>query len=322
MNQSRVGLIGLSLTLIVLLVALNIGRVTDLFGHKTYTAEFSRAGGLRDGDSVEISGVKVGSVSDIALDGDQVKITFTASQVDLGDKTQASIKSANALGRKFLDISPAGAGDVANIPSSRTVRPYDVTNALSDLTTTTQQLNVNQLAGSFDSLADVFKDTAPELGSTLKGVTGLSQTIASRDAALRSLLKRANSVTGVLSNRSVAITQIIANGDSLLQELQLRQLVIRELLASTQTAASQLRKLVNENKAVIGPTLTKLARVSEVLEHNKSNIEFALRELGPYARSVGESVGGGPFYFAYVANLVAPSNLATEVFPGLIRTDG
>lgn len=318
LNQKRVGLIGIVATAFVLLVSVNIGSALDLFSNQRYTAEFSRAGGLRSGDEVRVSGVTVGKVTGIELAGDRVRIKFTMSEVSLGSHTRAAVKSANALGRKFLAVTPDGVGEQKTIPLDRTDRPYDVTNAFADLTKTTELLDVDQLAGSFDALAETFADTAPSLASTLQGVTGLSTTISRRDAGLRSLLERANAVTDVLATRSEEITRIIANGNALFQELELRRAVIRQLLNDTQGAATALRGLVRENEAVLRPTLRKLQRVTDVLVDNQKNIEFALRQLGPYARSVGEAVGGGPFYYAYVANLVAPSNLA-PILPELIR---
>jgi len=321
LNQTRVGIIGVVLTALVLLVSINIGKTLDLFSNKRYTAEFSRAGGLRAGDEVRVSGVSVGKVTGVELAGDRVRIKFTLSDISLGNESSAAVKSANALGRKFLAISPGGSGDESKIPLSRTARPYDVTNAFSDLTKTGAALDVDQLARSFDTLAGTFADTAPALESTLKGVAGLSTTIARRDEGLRALLARANSVTDVLASRSQQITQIISNGNSLFQELELRRLVIEQLLVDTEGAATSLRGLVRENRTVLRPTMRKLAQVTDVLIHNQKNIEFALRQLGPYARSVGEAVGGGPFYYAYVANLVAPSNLA-PILPELIRKGG
>jgi len=319
-NQTVLGILGLALTVVALAVALNIGRVSSLLNHGNYTADFSRAGGIRTGDDVCVRGVRIGEITKVALNGDRVRISFSVQGTRLGNETRASVKSANALGRKFLALAPAGAGVAENIPLSRTERPYDVTDALGDLTSNTEKIDVDDIAGSFDVLSETFKGTSPSLGDSLSGVKGLSETIAARDKELKMLLHRTDEVTGVLADRSEAITRIVANGEDLFKELQVRRLILRELLNDIQAAATAVRGVMKENETVMRPTLLKLGQVSDILMRNQENVEFALEELGPYARSVGESVGGGPFYFAYVANLAA-SNVA-PIIPDLIRQDG
>ena len=73
------------------------------------TADFSSVGGLRAGDSVQISGVKVGSVSDIEL----VPETYLArvhinirSGYELPTDTAALISSESLLGGLYMSLEP------------------------------------------------------------------------------------------------------------------------------------------------------------------------------------------------------------------------
>jgi len=76
------------------------------------TADFSGTGGLGLGDSVEISGVKVGTVSKIELnDNYQAHVTMDIDDnVKLPDDSSALISSESLLGGKYLEIQP-GASD-------------------------------------------------------------------------------------------------------------------------------------------------------------------------------------------------------------------
>ena len=83
---------------------------------ETYTvsAEFSGIGGLRAGDDVRISGVKVGTVQDVALN----PITFLAqvtllidAGIELPLDTAALISSESLLGGLYLGLEPGSEED-------------------------------------------------------------------------------------------------------------------------------------------------------------------------------------------------------------------
>jgi phospholipid/cholesterol/gamma-HCH transport system substrate-binding protein len=145
----------------------------------------------------------------------------------------------------------------------------------------------------------------------------LSQTIASRDDALRRLLAGGNSLSGVLAERSGQITTLIGDGNLLLDELYRRRDAIHVLLANTTMVVTQLRGVVNDNQAQIGPALAELEKTLDLLNSNDRNIAAAIHGVGRYARTLGEAVGSGPFFYAYIANL-APTNLA-PVLPQLLQ---
>jgi phospholipid/cholesterol/gamma-HCH transport system substrate-binding protein len=78
------------------------------------TANFSGIGGLAVGDDVEISGVKVGSVSKVELDPVTylAKVTVNVQpDVKLPSDTAALISSKSLLGGRYLSLEPGGAED-------------------------------------------------------------------------------------------------------------------------------------------------------------------------------------------------------------------
>lgn len=85
-----------------------MGNVAQAGGY-TVTADFSGVGGLRPGDDVQISGVKVGSVVGVDL----VPETYLArvsmsvnSALKLPTDTAALISSEGLLGGRFLALEP------------------------------------------------------------------------------------------------------------------------------------------------------------------------------------------------------------------------
>ena len=85
--------------------------------------------------------------------------------VELGDRTEAAIKTETVLGTKMLEITPRGDGTLAGpIPLERTTSPYDLPDALGDLTTTISGLDTTQLSDVADHPgARPSQDTPPDL---------------------------------------------------------------------------------------------------------------------------------------------------------------
>lgn len=95
---------------------------------KTYFAYFSDAGGIKPGNSVLVSGYKVGKVNEVSLAGDTAKVTFDIDRkVVIGDQSLAAIRTDTILGERSISVSPAGAGQATTIPLSRTTTPYTST---------------------------------------------------------------------------------------------------------------------------------------------------------------------------------------------------
>jgi phospholipid/cholesterol/gamma-HCH transport system substrate-binding protein len=88
------GAIGLGLTAVIVLVALQYDKIPFINQTKEYSAYFAEAGGLTTGAGVQVSGFQVGQVRSIELDGPQVLVKFTIDDdIALGDRTEAGRRS-------------------------------------------------------------------------------------------------------------------------------------------------------------------------------------------------------------------------------------
>ena len=314
MNPVRIGLIGVAVVVALALLALNSGGVIRDLSTTTYRAEFAEAGGLSGGDQVRIGGLSMGTVDAVSLAGNHVEVTFSVRHGGhLGTGTRAAVQTATALGTKYLAVEPGGPGTLqagATIPLSRTSSPYNLTDILSTLTTKAGAINTGQLARSFNTISTALAGAPPELRSMLTGLSSLSETIASRDAALSQLLSNAGAVTGVLAARSGQIGMLITDGNQLLNTLYQRRDEIRLLLVNVTAVVDQLRGLAADNQAQLGPALDQLQGVLTLLNNNAANITQAIAGLQRYSGGLGETVGGGPYFYAFVQNIVP-----TNVFP-------
>jgi phospholipid/cholesterol/gamma-HCH transport system substrate-binding protein len=306
----KAGFIGAVLVAMLILVGLSPDRIVSLATNVRYQALFSEAGGLATGNAVTVSGIKVGTVSDVSLRNGDALVTFTMKgSVPLGTDTTAHIRTGSLLGERVLTLESAGTGmmhplDV--IPISRTGSPYSLTDAVSDFTSYAGDTNTATLNQSLDTLSATLNQIAPQLGPTFDAVTRLSRSLNSRNQSLGELLKSASDVTGILSERSQQVNKLILNSDDLLQVLVARRQEIVDLLANTSAVAKQLTGLVHDNESKLAPTLEKLNSVLAVLEKNRDNISKALPGLAKFEITVGEAISNMYAYSAFVPNFLVP----------------
>ncbi|APE18903.1 mammalian cell entry protein [Mycobacterium sp. WY10] len=304
----RAGFIGVSVAVLVVLVGLAPQRLTSWATQVRYQAVFPEAGGLVTGNDVLVSGIKVGTVSDVSLLRGDALVTFTVDgTVHLGSQTTAHIKTGTVLGARIVTLVPAGAGTqkpADPIPLSRTSSPYVLTDAVGDLTANAAGIDTASLNQSLQTLSDTVDAMAPQLGPTLDGLTRLSQSMNSRNDTLRELLRSAADLAGVLSDRRQQVNALILNGADLVSVLAQRRQAIADLLANTSAVSRGLSGLVHDNESKLAPTLQKLNSVTAVLQKNSDNIAKALPGLAKYEITMGEAVSSGFYYQAYTANVI------------------
>lgn len=303
----RAGFIGAVLVMLVIAVGLNPDQLMQRATTVRYQALFADAGGLAAGNDVTVSGIKVGSVSDMSLQRGDVLVTFTVKgNVQLGSASTAHIRTGSLLGQRVLTVDSAGSGTLrplSVIPASRTSSPYSLSEAVSDLATDIQGTNTESLNQSLDTLSATLNEVAPQLGPTFDGVTRFSRTLNARDQTLGELLKGAADVTSVLSQRSEQLNTLILNANDLLSMLVARRQAIVRLLASTSAVAKELSGVVHDNEAKLAPTLQKLNAVTAIMEKNRDNITKAMPLTMKLARATGETQSSGFYWNAFVPNL-------------------
>lgn len=305
-NPIILGAIGAVVIFGIVMAALNWQKVPFLNPGRNYSAYFAEAGGLFTGAGVEVSGLPVGKVSSIELDGQRVLVKFRINgDVHLGDRTVAAIKTKGLLGTKKLDVMPRGDGDLSGpIPLDRTTSPYQLPDALGDLTNTISGLNTDTLSDSLATMAETFRDTPPALRNAVGGVARFAGMLDKQDTELRNLLANAAKTTDVLANRTDQIVQLVHQTNSLLVALNGQSEALDHIWRNISAVSQQLKGFIADNRATLKPALEKLNGVLTIVDDRKAKVQDAIKRLNSYAMSLGESVSSGPFFKAYVVNLI------------------
>ena len=179
-NRLAVGVVGIAVLVAAVVAAFSYDKIPFVKGTSDYSAYFAEAGGIKPGSDVRVSGLSVGRVSDVKLDGTRVLVDFTVDNgVELGDRTEAAIKAETVLGTKMLELTRAAtANSPAPYPSSErvAVRPARRPRRPDDHH---QRSGHHAVVVGVDDLADTFSETPPELKPALEGVARFSDTLNS-----------------------------------------------------------------------------------------------------------------------------------------------
>ena len=303
-NVTVIGLIGFVIIALVMLAAFRADRLPIIGAGDTYHANFAEIGGLKEGNEVRVAGVSVGNVGGIELKGDHVYVTFKIDKgVELGRDTGAAIKVRTLLGSEFLALAPSGGGELkkgSTIPVSRTVPPYDVVQAFSDLSTTTDALDVDEISKSLDVLAKIAAKTPKEFRGAIKGVSDLSANLAARDDQINTLLVNLKRVSTVLNASGPDLERLFKDATVLFDAISARRAAVHRLLVSTTEISKQLRLLVKDVRSDLHPALTQLETVTDMLRRNEASLDEALRIVPGFAHALANSLAVGPWWDVYI----------------------
>ncbi|MBZ5738782.1 MCE family protein [Nocardioides mangrovi] len=304
----RFGAITVVVMLLIMAAAFNLSQFPGFRG-TTYHAEFADASGLHTGNMVQVGGIRVGRVTDISLeDSNTVLVSFEVDNgVDFGTDSRASIEVLNLLGEKYLDLQPAGDGQLSSddvIPVDHTESAYDIVGVFGDLTKTTERIDTDQLSKALNVVADTTNKAAPEIESSFRGIARLSQSVASRDEQIQQLLKSSQSVSKVLAARSADLVDLMKHSDLVFKEVQRRKQAVHLLLVNARSLADELKGVADDNQDQIAPALKEVDSLLSLLNSKQKELKDTLAALGPYVSILGNIIGTGPWFDAYASNLL------------------
>jgi phospholipid/cholesterol/gamma-HCH transport system substrate-binding protein len=305
-NMFVIGAVGVAVIAVIVAGAVEFNKLPFVNSARHYSSYFSEAGGLRSGAAVQVAGYRVGEVTSVDLDGTLVLVKFDVDKgVHLGDRAEANIRTKSLLGAKVLEVTPRGDGQLtATIPIERTKAPYQLPDALGDLSATIGRLNTNDVSDALSTLATTFQDTPPDLKLAVQGVARFSQTLGARDDALRRLLANANKATAVLSERADEVVSLIANSNALLAQLLTQSNALDQISGNLSAFAQQLSGFISDNRQQLRPALDKLNGVLAVVDNRKTELKQSIKLLNQFALSLGECLSAGPYFMATIVNLV------------------
>ncbi|MER6152227.1 MCE family protein [Streptomyces hirsutus] len=262
---------GIATTVLGLSVA-NTGVGSDTHSYK---ALFTDVTGLVDGDSVRISGVKVGEVTDVrVVQRRTAQVTFTVrDDRRLPRSTTAAVKYLNMVGQRYVALD-RGSGDLtgtldqgATIPLDRTAPALDLTllfNGFKPLFEGLSPKDVNELAGS---IVQVLQGEGATVDSLIRHIGSLSTTVAAKDKVIGQVVDNLGTVLKTLNDREAGFDDLV------------------DTLQDLVTGFNEDRKPLGEAVEAMGDLTTVTA---DLLEDGRAPLKQDIRELGRLSTGLGE----------------------------------
>ncbi|OMB79797.1 MlaD family protein [Mycolicibacterium conceptionense] len=293
-NRTLLGIIAVAVVsaLIATLLLIKVANI----GYREYTAQFLQAAALRPGNPITVAGVPVGEVMSMKLAGDHVEAVLKVrNDVALGEDSRASIKITTILGSRYLALYPGGGG---SLPDNRfdllhTEVPYDLQEALADVTRTYEQVDTDKFAQSLSILGEQMKTLPPVVPQALENTHTLSTIIAQRRDQLGELLKTTEMISDTLRRQQSTIGSLVHQGNSLLGEFVARRATFQAMMDSLTVLVQRLSNIVIDDRPELEELLRNLHELSGMLSQHDDLLRSTLQSAPIALRGLANATGNG-----------------------------
>jgi phospholipid/cholesterol/gamma-HCH transport system substrate-binding protein len=295
----RLSIVSLVLLLITVSIVVVFGQMR--FNRtNSYTAEFSNATGLRDGQFVRASGVEVGKVKKVRLvDGKRVLVDFQVDRsIPLYQSTTAQIRYLDLIGNRFVELKRGG-GDGADrvlpaggfIPLSRTSPALDLDALIGGFKPLFRALEPEKVNTIASAIITVFQGQGGTINDILDQTAQLTAHIAERDEAIGEVVKNLNIVLDTTVRHRKEFDQIVDNFERLITGLKNHADPLAVGVANISNAAGTVADLLADNRALLHKEINYLQALQQPLIDQSDQLSDLIHKTPTALNLIGRSIG-------------------------------
>jgi phospholipid/cholesterol/gamma-HCH transport system substrate-binding protein len=275
-----------------------------------YTAVFKDASSLRDGDSVRVSGVRVGTVKDVELRPTKdVVVTFDADRsVVLTTGTTAAVRYLNLVGDRYLELVD-GPGQTklvppgAQIPADRTTPALDLDLLLGGLKPVIQGLNPQDVNALSASLIQIMQGQGGTVESLFSQTSSFTNAVADNGELIQRLIDNLNTAMATLAKDGGQFSATIDGLDRLITGLSQDREPIGTAIDALSNGTASLADLLAEARPPLAETVDQLSRLAPNLDVKKDRIDTALQKAPDNFRKLVRLGAYGSFINYYICSI-------------------
>ena len=162
------------------------------------------AASIRAGDTVRIAGIVVGTVKDLSLEPDQVRVRASVDRdAFIGDQSQVQVRMLTVVGGYYVTIVPIGRAPLGarSIPKERVTMPYSLIEALADTTRLTEHIAQKPIKESIDQLQQALQGTnVDSVAAVLNAGNSVAETLDRQRGQLSKILDMSDEYIERLAN--------------------------------------------------------------------------------------------------------------------------
>ena len=276
---------------------------------KSYTAQFTDASGLHEGDNVRIAGVRVGRVDSMKLVNNHCDVTISIKAGQpIFQNTRAEIRYQNLIGQRYIAMVP-GQGpaiplsDGATIPLDRTQPSFDLSvllNGFQPLFSVLKPSDLNQLS---ESLLQVMQGSETEIGPFLQQLSQATNSIADRDQILGAVITNLNQVLGNLSRKTPQFYALLDQGQRLVTGLNAHRNELFDSLDRLSSVTGKANHLLSDITPNLNYDITNTRKATDVFMQHKAGLRKTLITFPDFLGSVARITQYGSFINLYACSL-------------------
>ena len=299
-NAIKLGIVSLVLLLITLSIVVVFGQMR--FNRtNSYTAEFSNASGLRNGQFVRAFGVEIGKVKKVRLvdGGTRVRVDFDVDRsVPLYQSTTAQIRYLNLIGDRYVELK-RGEGEGADrvlpaggfIPLSRTSPALDLDALIGGFKPLFRALDPEKVNTIASAIITVFQGQGGTINNILDQTAQATSHIAQRDQAIGEVIKNLNVVLDTTVKHRREFDQTVDNLERLITGLRNHADPLAAGTAHISDAAGTVADLLADNRALLHKEIDYLQTVQQPLIDQSDQLSDLIHNWPIALNLIGRSIG-------------------------------
>lgn len=297
-----------------------------------YSAVFTDVSSLEPGDTVRVSGIRVGTVTGVSLQTDnKVVVQFDADpEIVLTTGTRAAVRYLNLVGDRYLELLDGpGSTEIqaagSQIPTERTEPALDLDLLLGGLKPVIRGLDAQDVNALTNSLIQILQGQSSNVESLFAKTASFTNAIADNGETVQQLVDNLNAVmttvakdgdkfSGAVDRLEQLITGLAADGDP-----------IGEAITALDNGTASLADLLNHARQPLAGSIDQLNRVAPLLEKDEPLLDISLQKLPENYKKVVRLGAYGSFLNQYLCGIsvrVTDLQGRTAHFPWIIQNTG
>ncbi|MGJ9422535.1 MCE family protein [Aeromicrobium sp. CF3.5] len=276
----------------------------------TYRAMFADATSVNVGDDVRVSGVKVGSISDVSLaDNRLARITFSVRKgVSLSRGTTAELRFRNLVGQRYISLEPPTqpgpdlpAGHEFTTDETRPA--LDLTALFNGFQPLLQLLSPKDVNNLNAQIIAVFQGEGATVESLLSSTASLTSTLADKDQVIGELITNLSSVLDTVNQRSDQLDTTLITLDALVTGLAEDREVIGDTLDGLGSLTVSVSELLEDGRAPLKDSINGLGELSGNLSDADDVLDEFFAKLPVKFDRIGRTASYGSWFNFYACSI-------------------
>lgn len=277
----------------------------------SYKADFTDASGLQVGDDVRIAGVRVGSVSDIAIvDHDTAQVTFTVDKSrPLPISTLAHLRYRNLVGQRYLAIEQ-GPGDTnatlkpgSVIPESQTSPAVDLTVLFQGFQPLFEGLDADQINKLSGALIAALQGEGGSLDLLFQTLGDLSNSLANKDRLIGDVITNLNQLLTTVGDHAQQLDSLIVELKDFFSGLAQDRTTIGNSIDGINSLATSTAGLLTQVRGPLAQDVVDLTGLVGNLNRSGDTISYVLQQMAPTVAGLIRVASYGSWFNFYLCTV-------------------